>query len=903
MRLKSTAESMPTFVTEKDLNRDFFDTKPDVQDVSGQDGDELDPCCVKLCRGPLQICRSIGENVLFCWRVLPPLIVVKLALKWERFSFFDLLKGSVPGVTLLIVSFKALWIAIRGCRNSSQQKETGTDVSQVDTPDAVSAGPEPFSRIAPVTPSQSQAPVPINEPRNTATDDASFSSAYPTVALVKGNFLQDLFVGFSVGAMSVPQGMSYALLAGLDYQYGLYNGFMHPAMYFLFGTCRHAVLGVSAIENLMLGERLTSMLGEDATSSQRINAAISLSFMSAVVFTLFRICRLAVIADLLADSVLSGFATASAFVIGVSQLKHAFGMTAVKNDWGVPKTVIYVVSHLSIARWAAVMCCFISLVFLILCKKVSNRYCRKFPIPAPLILVIVSCLISWSVNLKETYGISIVGNIPRGLPSAYVPSIHWGRNTTDHNAPSVRELFVQCLSLCPIYFIIHISIAKTIATRQKYFLRYGQELTAFAAANIVGGFFQCYPACTSVSRSSVAESLGAKTHYHGLAAAIVVICTLVFLTGPLGYLPMPCLAAVVLFGVAKMAEFEVLGRLWRLQKTSWAASGQVGGGAHSPDLFLWLLAFLCTIVFGASEGVIISVILSLVWVGRGIVRPEFTQLGRLPNTTIYRNTARFPEAETFPGIVIYRIDAPLNFCNAGFLERTTRQIILEEFPTQQEVEEGLKQQNRVCLGPAWKASKHHASPATEQIAAPNGPPYFFILDCSSVNALDVTAISALARIASFAATREVFLIFANWKGPQRDFLYKADFYRVVPPNHCFLSIHDAVQWSFAVQAISRVDPSPFVSTCVGSTELRDTWEGEEEEEMFPRPRQGHEPAQLVVTTDPQSFGLPSSQPQLEWDCLSAFVPNVRAVQEVGQDGPRTWMVTTQLPEAPHPSFL
>eukprot|EP01054_Gregarina_sp_Poly1_P002712 Gregarina_sp_Poly_1__2711@NODE_1748_length_3418_cov_60_246195_g1144_i0_p1_GENE_NODE_1748_length_3418_cov_60_246195_g1144_i0NODE_1748_length_3418_cov_60_246195_g1144_i0_p1_ORF_typecomplete_len537_score52_06Sulfate_transp/PF00916_20/3_8e67STAS/PF01740_21/1_4e12STAS_2/PF13466_6/0_00059STAS_2/PF13466_6/2e03MFS_MOT1/PF16983_5/1_1e03MFS_MOT1/PF16983_5/0_0019_NODE_1748_length_3418_cov_60_246195_g1144_i07922402 len=491
--------------------------------------------------------------------------------------------------------------------------------------------------------------------------------------------------------------------------------------------------------------------------------------MSAAIFMLFRVCRLSVIADLLADPVLSGFATASAFVIGTSQLKYVFGMADIKSEWNVPQTIGYIISHFPESHGASLVCCFVSLMFLIACKQVSSRFCVRFPVPGPLLLVVIGCLVSWAVDIRNVYGIRIVGTIPRGLPGPYVPHVSWHSSAGTPDIPGVRSLFFQCLSLCPLYFIIHISIAKTIAMRQKYYLNNGQELVAFSAANLVGGLFQCYPTCTSLSRSSVAESLGSRTHFSGLAAALVVLCTLVFLTYPLGFLPMPSLAAVVLFGVSKMAEFGTLRKLWRLQKTSWEATGDIGGGLSSPDLLLWVIAFCCTIGLGASEGIIIAVLVSLVWVGRGIVRPEFIHLGRLQGTTIYRNRVRFPDAHIDPGIVIYRIDAPLNFCNAGFLERETRKALEHHFPTDHELTQALES-NRQCLVQRNRFAELSKSQQAHQRAA---APRFFILDCASVNALDVTAISALARVAGFAASRQVMLVFANWKGPQRDFLFKA----------------------------------------------------------------------------------------------------------------------------------
>ncbi|EPT24472.1 hypothetical protein TGME49_324900, partial [Toxoplasma gondii ME49] len=162
--------------------------------------------------------------------------------------------------------------------------------------------------------------------------------------------------------------------------------------------------------------------------------------------------------------------------------------------------------------------------------------------------------------------------------------------------------------------------------------------------------------------------------------------------------------------------------------------------------------FFLTVVFGAMEGILVSIVLSLLWLLRKTSRPQCIVLGRLPQTYIYRNIERFRMAKEEPGIKIVRFDASLNFSNSDYFDSRVRQKL---------------------------------EPSTR----------YLIIDGSSINDLDVTSIRMLQRLCSHLKQNGITMVFANWKGPMRDFLQRAQFYETLPPENCFLSLHDAVFWA------------------------------------------------------------------------------------------------------------
>jgi len=261
---------------------------------------------------------------------------------------------------------------------------------------------------------------------------------------------------------------------------------------------------------------------------------------------------------------------------------------------------------------------------------------------------------------------------------------------------------------------------------------------AMAAMNVVGSFFKCFPAAASLSRTSVTNSLGVRTTAHNGFYSVVILLTLVAITPVLYYLPKAMLASVVLFGVFKMIAFGEAVRLFK---------------ANRPDFLLWMVSFLVTLLMGAIFGILTSVAVSIVWLLKSQSMPSTAVLGRLPGTLVYRNVARFPIAEKYPGIEILRFDAPLHFANKDFFEAKVRAL---------------------------------AKPETTHV---------IIIDASSINALDSSAVRTLLSMVKKLQTQSKTVLFANWKGPQRDFLDHSGFHEVVPAETCFLSLHDAVLYA------------------------------------------------------------------------------------------------------------
>jgi SulP family sulfate permease len=323
----------------------------------------------------------------------------------------------------------------------------------------------------------------------------------------------------------------------------------------------------------------------------------------------------------------------------------------------------------------------------------------------------------------------VVGDIPRSLPAARLPSF---------DEDTVERLLPLSVAITLVALVESMAMAQYFAARNRYRIRPGQEFLALGTANMTAGLFQGYPVAGSFSRTAVNAVTGARTPIAGLVVAAVIATTLVVAAPVFRPLPRAVLASVVFMAAASLFDVAEARRLWRVKRS---------------DFFLLLLAFGATLALGIEQGIAVAVAASLVVVLRQSSRPHTAILGRVPGTTAFRNVERSPEVVTTPGIVVLRIDAPLYFANAEFLKEKLRRV-----------EDGEHGALRVL-----------------------------VLDASSVNDLDSSADQALHEIADDFASRGIDLYLANVKGLILDVMRRSGFHQRLGADHFFLSTDEAVR--------------------------------------------------------------------------------------------------------------
>ena len=458
----------------------------------------------------------------------------------------------------------------------------------------------------------------------------------------KSNFSKDIIAGFTVGIILIPQGMAYAMIAGLPPVYGLYAALFPVLMYMFLGTSRQVAVGPVAMDSLLVAAGLGTL---SITGVENyIAMAIFLAFMVGSIQLILGLLKMGFLVNFLSKPVISGFTSAAALVIIFSQLKHLLG-TSIDKSNKFHQLIINIIQKLGDTNLYDFAIGITGIVIILLFKKINKR------IPSILIVVILGAITVYFLNL-ETYGVHIVGNIPTGLPNFSIPAI---------NFENVLAIWPIALTLALVGYLETISIGKALEekTREET-IEANQELIALGVSNMLGSFFQSYSSTASFSRSAINGEAGAKTNLSALFSVIMVVATLLFLTPVFYYLPNAALASIIMVSVIGLIDIPYAKNLWIKRKD---------------EFFILIITFLITLFIGIPEGILIGVLSSLLLMVYRTSNPHFAVLGNIKDTDYYKNVNRFAdEIEVRDDLLIIRFDAQLYFGNASFFKN---QLFLE----------------------------------------------------------------------------------------------------------------------------------------------------------------------------------------------------------------------------------
>lgn len=469
--------------------------------------------------------------------------------------------------------------------------------------------------------------------------------AVPAVGWIKNykkdNLKGDLSAGLTVGVMLVPQGMAYAMLAGLPPIIGLYASIIPVIVYALLGTSNQLAVGPVAIVSLMTAAGVGTLA--NGSVEAYIAYAVLLSLMVGGMQLVMGVGRFGFLVNFLSHPVISGFTSAAALIIGFSQLKHLLGVE-IPRSHHIHEILINAYNQIASVELATLTIGVASVALLMWLKKVKPMF------PAALLVVALSTLVVWFFGLNES-GVKIVGEVPAGLPSMSLPALDWN---------AMSQLLPTAIAISMVGFMESISVAKAFARRNRYDVNPNQELIALGAANIAGSLFKGYPVTGGFSRTAVNGQAGAKTPLASLITAALIAVVLLFLTPLFYFLPKAVLAAIIMTAVFGLVDIKELKHLYQVKRS---------------DLALLLLTFFATLSLGIEKGILLGVGASLLWVIIRSTRPHVAVLGLMPDENSYRNVERHPEAKTHDGILILRIDAQFYFGNAAFLKETVKKHV------------------------------------------------------------------------------------------------------------------------------------------------------------------------------------------------------------------------------------
>lgn len=458
----------------------------------------------------------------------------------------------------------------------------------------------------------------------------------------RSRFKGDFIAGITVAIILIPQGIAYALIAGLPPIYGLYCALVPQLVYAVFGSSRQVAIGPVAMDSLIVATGVSTLAL--AGSDSYIAIAILLAFMVGGIQFLLGVFRLGFVVNFLSKPVISGFTSAVALTIGINQFRNLFGVDFIQSD-----QIQYVLEDI----WFTItdfnspttIIGLISVVVIISLRKINKK------IPNALIVVVAGILtIRYFGN--DFVDVAIVKDIPSGLPSFSFPEL---------DISQMKELLPIALTLVMVGYLETISIGKSLEAKQdEYKIRPNQELMALGLSNMIGSWFKAYPSTSSFSRSAINQESGATTGMASLVSVFMVLITLLFLTPLFYHLPKTVLAAIIIVAVFGLVNIKEAIFLWK---------------ANNLDFWLLIATFSSTLLFGIEYGIMIGVGLSLIILIFRTSRPYVAELGKVPDSDFYRNRERFTEVIVNDEVLVFRFDAQLFYANSSYFIETLELMV------------------------------------------------------------------------------------------------------------------------------------------------------------------------------------------------------------------------------------
>ena len=444
-----------------------------------------------------------------------------------------------------------------------------------------------------------------------------------------GWFRADLAAGVTLAAYLLPAALGDASLANLPPQAGLYACLFGGLVFWLFCSSRHTAITVTSAISLLIGSSLGSLAGGDAARFGAMAACTAL-LTAAIAFVAW-LARAGSAVNFISESVMTGFKAGVALHLASTQLPRLFGVKGGHGDFWERMHIF--LQHVGETNTTSLMLGCSALALLILGKKLLPNK------PVSLFVVIAGIVAASFIDLGA-HGVSLLGEVPRGLPMPSLPAVSWS---------DARELLPLALACFLLGAVETAAIGRMFAEKHGCRLDSNQEFLALAGANLASGLGHGFPISGGMSQSLVNESGGARTPLSGLIASGIILVVAIFFTDLLRNLPQPVLAAIVLMAVATLVKVKVLKRLWQV---------------HRGEFLVAVTALLGVLGAGLLKGVLVGAVISMVLLVRRASAPHVAFLGRIPGTSRYSDRQRHATNEPTPGVLAFRVESGIVYFNA-----------------------------------------------------------------------------------------------------------------------------------------------------------------------------------------------------------------------------------------------
>jgi high affinity sulfate transporter 1 len=480
--------------------------------------------------------------------------------------------------------------------------------------------------------------MPAASTANTRSIKHLTSIAPGVVALLRYRFAEDfrhdLVAGISVAAVAVPVAVAYAQLAGFNPAVGLYSSILPLVAYAIFGTSRQLVVNPDAATCAMIAAAITPLAAGDA--ELYLSLSITLTFFAGLLCIAGSFFRLGALADFLSKPILIGFLNGIAISIFLGQVGKLFGFSI--ESQGIVPRLLEILAKLPQTHLPTLGVGLGSFAVLFISLRLIPR------VPAALVALVVAGMATAVLKL-DAQGVAILGPVPAGLPT-----LHWPAFPLEDVPPLVAD----AAGLALVLFTSGTLTARSFASRGGYDIDVDRELAAYGAVNIASALSEGFAVTGADSRTAMGVAAGGRTQVTGLVAAAAIAIVLLFLTEPLQYVPIAALGAVLIFAAFSLFDVFTLREIWKIDRLEFG---------------LAMITMLGVVAVGAINGILIAVALALARFVKQIARPRVEVLGQVDGLPGFHSIERHRTVKTFPGLALFRFNAPLTFFNSDYFKR------------------------------------------------------------------------------------------------------------------------------------------------------------------------------------------------------------------------------------------
>eukprot|EP01135_Chromosphaera_perkinsii_P010566 Nk52_evm4s2171 gene=Nk52_evmTU4s2171 len=556
------------------------------------------------------------------------------------------------------------------------------------------------------------------------------------------NLKNDVIAGITIATMLVPQALSYSHLARVPPIHALYTALVPVVVYSLMGTSPHMGIGPEALTSILVGHGLKM---HSVSPDDFIPLSIALALIVGLISFLFGLLRLGFMDSILSRALLRGFILAAGVVIIIEQLEVVFGIHV---HWPADCSTIYkafyIVEHFSELHPLTSCIGIGSSMFLVgiaVLKGVFSHHRAVGFIPGILLAVVLNIFLSWNFDWASS-GVPVLGTVVSKPPEIKMPII---------TADIFHDLLGTAIIITVVGFVESLAAGKIYSAKYNYPLSANRELVAMGMANVVGAFFGTYPVFGSLARSNVKDSCSVRTQMSDLITGIAIGLSIAYLLPVFYFLPKAAMGSIVLIAATGLMEFEDLVFLWKVRAYK--------------ELGLCMFTFLITIFVGVDTGILMSVLISLLFVLKHTTLPKVSLLGRVGNTDKYRDVREFPEADIIEGVLALKLEESLYFANAAQIKDVLRRV-----------------ENLGSFG--IHPSEKMTVPKIKHV----------IFDMRGVPYMDASALQIVYEIVESYHTRGITVSFVKVRPPILEFFHKSGLVELVSKEHIFVKISDALHF-------------------------------------------------------------------------------------------------------------